>query len=416
MIVQIFMHRERKKDYFPDMEKAPEIFTGLGLYDHLMRLLLGDHESRMWVRKYEKFLSETIYEGQGITLIPNLESKNIVVKIGNERERRIYELGDGVQAAILLTFLPFTRQDNVFFFIEEPELLMHPGLQRKVLTLFNSLKQHTFFMTTHSNHLLDVTIDIKEVTVFVFRKVLAEASQDNIEASFEISGVDGDDRSSLELLGVRNSSVFLVNATIWVEGITDRWYLRAMLNSYMESEESLLKMEEDVHYCFVEYGGANITHWSFLDCEEQPIEVERLCRRAMVLVDEDGSRKMLRKQALQENLGDRFIIVPGREIENTLPYPVIRKVLAEYEKVEEDQIPEWDGTAYTKKHFGRFVQDEIFKKAPTRTGGYADTSGTLKDKTGFCERAIKHITYPELPPETQVMVKRIYEFILGQNG
>ena len=32
-----------------------------------------------------------------------------------------------------------------------------------------------------------------------------------------------------------------------------------------------LEYKEDYHYSFVEYGGNNITHWSFLDKEETPI-------------------------------------------------------------------------------------------------------------------------------------------------
>ena len=111
--------------------------------------------------------------------------------------------------------------------------------------------------------------------IFTFRKKLSQEEEtDEQTPTFIVESVESGNSSSLELLGVRNSSVFLVNATIWVEGITDRWYLRKMLDSYMEylKEDGFLSLslEEDVHYSFVEYGGNNITHWSFLDNEEHP--------------------------------------------------------------------------------------------------------------------------------------------------
>ena len=78
----------------------------------------------------------------------------------------------------------------------------------------------------------------------------------------------------LKELGVQNSSVFLTNATIWVEGITDRLYLRAYMKKYLselkrsdtsKDKEKFLKysqLKEDIHYSFVEYQINHSSHFT----------------------------------------------------------------------------------------------------------------------------------------------------------
>jgi hypothetical protein len=399
----------------------PEIFTGLSLYKRLTEMLLGGNQERKIISEYQTFMSKTLFGGRSITLIPSLNSKAVVVKIGNEKEQPIFHLGDGIQSAIILSFLPYITRESTFFFIEEPEMYLHPGLQRKILEFFNSLNHHMFFLTTHSNHFLDLTIDIKDVSIFTFRKQLREhdTEDDEVNPTFVIEAVDSGDRSSLELLGVRNSSVFLVNATIWVEGITDRWYLRTMLDSYVDYLEQTgglrLKIEEDVHYSFVEYAGANITHWSFLEDEDQPIEVERLCSKALVIIDRDGNTKLQRKEELAKTLGDRLVILPSREVENLLPYSVIKKVILEYERDPNRELPDKVYASYEGEYLGKFIEDSILEGRFNRKGGYKSPSGTLKSKVDFCEKARHMLQYSDLPSTTQELVKKIYDFILSQN-
>lgn len=411
-------------DYFRDDSAlvSPEIFTGLSLYQRLTEMLLGGNQDRKIISDYQSFISKTLFEGKPIALIPNPHSNAVVVKIGKEREQPIFHLGDGIQSAIILSFLPYITKESTFFFIEEPELYLHPGLQRKILEFFNSLHRHMFFLTTHSNHFLDLTIDIKDVSIFTFRKQLKQQDTDDDELSptFIMELVNSGDRSSLELLGVRNSSVFLVNATIWVEGVTDRWYLRKMLDAYVQFLEEngglKLRIEEDVHYSFVEYAGSNITHWSFLEEEERPIEVERLCSRAMVVIDRDGNTKLQRKEELAKILGERLVILPCREVENLLPYSVIKQVVMEYEKSPKRELPDIEYPTYEDKYLGAFIEDVILDGHFSRKGGYKSPSGTIKSKVDFCERAQSKLHYSDLPPATQDLIQKIYDFILLQNG
>lgn len=395
-----------------------DIYTGLSFFDRIRSLRLGNLADRQRLDQYEKFLTETFFGGKPVELIPSERINLVTIKIGKEIERPIHELGDGIQSAIILSFLPFIYKDlSAFFFIEEPEMFMHPGLQRKVLQFYADQPLHRYFLTTHSNHLLDLTTDIESVSVFTFQKQLnLDIEGDELPPAFYVNAVNSGNRSSLELLGVRNSSVFLVNSTIWVEGITDRLYLRKMLQEYM-AQEGRIVYEEDVHYAFVEYGGSNIIHWSFLDSNRDQIEVARLCSKAMVIVDDDGGTKMDRKEAIREKLGDdRFIVLPGREIENMLPYDVIRDVVLDYEKNNELNIKIYSHEKYLKKPIGTFIEETMLAGNPSRKGGYKEKSGTVKDKLGFSDRAIPMIRISNIPPETLSVIEKIYKFIEAENS
>ncbi len=263
--------------------------------------------------------------------------------------------------------------------------------------------------------MLDLTTDIESVSVFTFDRFRTEEEGDEVTPHFTVQAVNAGCRSSLELLGVRNSSVFLANSTIWVEGITDRLYLRRMLQLFMD-KAGKRKFEEDVHYSFVEYGGANIIHWSFLDSDQPQVEVERLCGKAMVIVDRDGGSKFDRKQQIKNKLGnERFIELDGREIENMLPYSVIRSVVQQYERDDALILRDYEFDNYKERNFGNFVQSTMLKNVPKRRGGYQEASGTLKDKLGFCQKALPHVQYDYLPSATKKVIIKIYKFIESEN-
>ncbi|WP_225370613.1 ATP-dependent nuclease [Methanobrevibacter arboriphilus] len=151
------------------------IFTGLESYDLLKSYAHGDFNERNLIEKYQAYLSENFFDGEEVYLIPKEKDKNIIsIKIGNEFERPIYELGDGLQSIINITFPLFLNlkeieeTDNVLVFIEEPEIHLHPALQKKLIKTFEDdiFNNFQFFLTTHSNHFLDNTLTNNNVSVF----------------------------------------------------------------------------------------------------------------------------------------------------------------------------------------------------------------------------------------------------------
>lgn len=410
------------KDYFN--EKSPTyIFSGLGLYQELQDLLLGDRGQRESVRKFEKYLSESIFSGQSVSLMPRKNSDVIWVRIGNEPERPIHLLGDGVQQLVILTF-PLFRNQNAptLVFIEEPELFLHPGMQRSLIKALRLFDNYQYFIATHSNHLLDLTIELDEISIFMVRKQQADTTTDEHQPSCEIEPASTHDHRLLEALGTRTSSVFLSNCTIWVEGITDRRYLAHFLELYSQhivaeagvSTAGVFTPSQDFHFSFVEYSGGNITHWSFLERTPDPIEVTRLCARLMLVVDKDGAAwKAKRHEELERALGENLVLLDCREIENMLSPDVLTAVLVSYGE-DPSNIKKLDQNAYASKPLGKFLEGKI--TSFTRQGGYAEKSGTLKNKVDFCSRALNHMkVFSELSPNAQDITTRIYNFIKSQN-
>ncbi len=387
-----------------------KIFTGLSLYDDLLGRLLGRTQAeRDSVRVYENFFSENFFPGQSVILIPVMEGNNDVVhiKIGDNEERPIYDLGDGMQSLIICTYPVVTETEpGSLFFLEEPDLCMHPSLQRtflEVLKTYHRRMGHQFFITTHSNHLLDLLEDNELVSIFSFSEIAdqapapapapadlskadsaANSQSSNSKPSFRIRPSNLKDRQTLLELGVRPSATYLANATIWVEGVSDCTYLRAYMEAfvhYLEFRGSgwgkslaqrLAQYKEDRHYAFVEYNGSNLEHFSFENKEfddgqaeadsVRKISVPDLCATAIVIADGDVREKGERSTWLEEQLKERFICLPGKEIENLIPVVLMKQQIRD------------DHTKPRKGNVDKGVVDSItyaeYARSPKGVGAY----------------------------------------------
>ena len=191
--------KRTRTDYFNDAAHV-EIFTGLTLYAELRKLLLGTYSDRQAAARFEQFLSHAFFEGHPVTLIPREDQDVIDVKIGDEPQLPIFNLGDGIQSIIILTFPLFRdRGENLLLFIEEPELFLHPGLQRVFLTVLQreEFTNAQYFFATHSNHLLDLSLDVENISVFNFRKKLDDEESPERSAWITVENVSNEDERSL---------------------------------------------------------------------------------------------------------------------------------------------------------------------------------------------------------------------------
>lgn len=434
--------RRTEDDYFEgvDTSEPRQIFTGLDLYQILKEKLLGEPEDRELVKKFENFLSKNFFESKQVTLIPMEKGDNpkvVHIKIGSEPQLPIYKLGDGLQSLIICTFNIVTESNQCLFFIEEPDMFMHPSMQRSFLEVLAEYDQHQYFITSHSNHFLDMTIDFANISVFHFSK------HEDTQPQFHIRPSSPRDRQILLDLGVRNSSVFISNATIWVEGKTDRLYLKAYMTKYIDELKEdidgmaennsdlkkslekryleLSKLKEDYHYSFVEYQGANLTHWSFDPEEKETKEIKAsyVCAHAFLIADGDVATKGDRKVVYTDMLGDRFYLLEVKEIENLLPVEILREIVAnKFEKYQGD-INSIDYKKYSKPKIplGKYLDNLL--PQPREKSVFAEKSGTIKAKGTFCDDAVKLIQDTKWSLKNyrkiQILCEKIFDHIITQN-
>lgn len=453
-----------KKNYTID-EKV-KLFTGLQLYIDILNARNSDRKTRENFQKFEDFISVNFFNGRQTDIVANFDKRKnmegsnleetITIHIqGENTTRKISDIGDGIQALIVLMYQIFMAEDGSYIFIDEPELNLHPGMQRLFLEQISTnkdlkKKNLNYFITTHSNHFLDLTIEKNEVSIYSFQGIVDEKG----ENKFIIKNVNAGDNSTLRELGVNNSSVFMANCSIWVEGISDRNYIKAFLKSYLKHKKEVYKLKEDIDFAFFEYAGSNIKHYLFSNEAEESmqeiilkdIKALSLNNRIFLLADSDmaakNSKKWNRLKAFEDQKKENFIpkiIWNIREIENLLSNEIWEDVLIELcnkelLKKHKEEITnrikkvcsEIKVEKYSKKYIGNYLNEirvnlgkiegkDVLNKSIYKTIDNK-TFGTLVNKRLLSEIVFERDFSWEIfskNEEIKILTEEIYEFIKG---
>jgi putative ATP-dependent endonuclease of the OLD family len=132
----------------------------------------------------------------------------------------------------------------------------------------------------------------------------------------------------LDILGVRAGHVLQANCVIWVAGPSDRLYIRRWLDLW--SDRGVVEGRD---YACVFYGGRLARHLTMADASDDLLHLARINRRAIVVMDSDrrgptapiGTTKLRLQDEVTRAGGDAWITA-GREIENYLSLPVLRRI------------------------------------------------------------------------------------------
>jgi len=422
--------RSITENYGLDTQKGKaEVFTGNLLYWMIQEERSGDPELHRRLKDFERFLGQTFFEGLSVELKPLSErydpGRHLALLIDEQIQRRFYDLGDGIQAIIILMYRLFTAEHGAWVFIEEPEQGLHPGLQRiflETLTCHPMIRERslTVFMSSHSNHLLGMAMsELQDVSVFAFQRWTDPER-------FQIRPVHSPEHNLLKALGVANSSVFLANCGIWVEGITDRRYLRAYLAAYLASGECEddFNPQEDVHYAFFEYAGSNLSHYLFdigddaAEEQAERIHSQFLCNRIFLLADRDEGKEDRHEyfQAVQSD-SFQYYVTPGIEVENlisraelTQALPQLISTLSEKD-VERIQIRE---SSYCSKRLGAYLRETLRELCPD---ALVAASGTLSTyyKNRLVDSVCSLVTWETMSRGARDLAIALYEFIRKHN-
>ena len=432
------------KNYNIDEEKT-EIFTGLTLYNEIVNARNNTKEVRSRFESFEKFISDHFFQGKKIDIVAKLDiyKKN---KQNDETElinvyidggsKDLYELGDGIQALIILMYKIFMCDDDSLIFIDEPEINLHPGMQRLFLEQITNnevlkKKKLTYFISTHSNHFLDLTIEKDNISVFLFNKVLEDDKQ-----KFIVKNVNNGDNSPLQYLGVSNSSVFLANCSIWVEGISDRNYLKAFLKAYCRDNKEKNYPKEDIDFTFIEYAGSNIDHYNFSKDElKEKINAFALNNKIFLVSDYDGEYRNEKHRFYYSYKHENFTYKttkPYKEVENLLHLRVWNKILIHFcnkRKIETEEnrknvkskiqiaLANFVEKKYEDVYIGKFLS-EVKKSVPELNKIWHDSEGTIINKAELSKKVLEltesgELTWDDFKSNSKVnnITSEIYNFI-----
>lgn len=433
---QANIEAETKREY--GFDEVVVISNGQKFPGQVFKLTNSKYSLKQQLISFEAFLSKEFFDSKKVSLTYSTEDNVLLIKIGEEYERPIHELGDGLHMIVILTY-PFFFYSGGMIGIEEPELFMHPGLQKtfiKFLQENERTKEFQIFITTHSNHIIDSINNSNDISLFSIKKQLSESNTE-IEkiAKFKIENLAFGNKNLLSLLGITSTSVYLSNCTIWVEGITDKLYISKFISEYFNSTDISSKYshckeyKEGINYSFALTGGDSIIHWDFSEESEyndtlNNIIARKFCSKALIIVDNDFGKNKERKDRLKKILNERFLELKLPEIENYLSKETILNTILEYPSIEKNSeaiIINASKLTDTKKiKVGKLIDTQFLKgiNSVKKFSSSKSIAGSIKatEKFIFCSKALPHINSNNLTPESKKLVETILDFIISHNN
>jgi hypothetical protein len=306
----------------------------------LLKELAEEQQDTRRARDYETFrsslvdrLNRLIFDPVGMKPIRSIEikgsseKKDLDLFLTHDAGGPVVSLehmGTGIaELVVLLATLLREKDSQKTYFLEEPETHLHPALVRRVLRDLQTVERRQFFLSTHSNVLLDALTSNDRVYHFTRR----------LDAGTEARRCDviTERHDVLDDLGVSGSTLLQANCVIWVEGPSDRVYLAKWLTTAASD------LTEGSDYVFSFYGGRILSHFAF-DDQDGLISLIKVSRFSAVLMDRDVSpdedqsalretKRRIQAEA-EADRGHRLaILTEGREIENDLGAGVLGRAI-----------------------------------------------------------------------------------------
>ena len=235
----------------------------------------------------------------------------------NENRYALSKMGSGLKTIImvLLNLIVLKKEVNnkCIYLFEELENNLHPSLQRRLFNYIYECAEKenlTIFITTHSHVAINSFYDKEKANIYHIEKNENKSYIHEVNNYFDKAAI-------LDDLDVKASDLFQSNGIVWVEGPSDRIYIK----KWLELKDS--SIIENVHYQFAYYGGKNLFHYTTEENESNLINVLLTNRNSAIVIDSDkrarSSKINATKNRIQKEFNEKKLlcwITQGKEIEN----------------------------------------------------------------------------------------------------